>query len=487
MAIGAAERLTPSGVLAELRACDLAERAASARRLELACLWADLHPQLTDLPFASTAGADLFDEGVAVAADAVAEFAAVHGVATGDGRRLIAAAVQLRDRLPLTWEHVLELRLPAWKAELLAHQTRPLGDPASGWVDAQVGLLGGRLSVRGAKKLVVMARAAFEPDGLPDPADRRWVEVTANTNDLSGSGWVEGQLDVPDALDLEAAIRVIAADLAIHGCTDALAVRRAQALGILARSVLGQPVLPVNAPEDRAVTSSDAQSRVEPGVVAEVSLQPQRSRRARPTEPNDQADFTLDAVQDSQLGLGEGRPVLLYVHLRLDSLLGADPTDLAELGTTGQLVTVDQVRRWCGTAGRVTVRPVIDLNTDRCVRGYHPTDLMKEQIALRDRTCVFPLCDRPARPVKGRRAAQRFGFDADHVIPFDAGGETDTANLAPLCRRHHRLKTHTNWRYQRIGAGEYLWQSPHRAHFLRTTTGTVELSDFEKRRRRRIA
>lgn len=137
MAIEAAERLTPSGVLAELRACDLAERAASARRLELACLWADLHPQLTDLPFASTAGAEWFDEGVAVAADAVAEFAAVHGVATGDGRRLIAAAVQLRDRLPLTWEHVLELRLPAWKAELLAHQTRPLGDPASGWVDAQ--------------------------------------------------------------------------------------------------------------------------------------------------------------------------------------------------------------------------------------------------------------------------------------------------------------------------------------------------------------
>ena len=105
------------------------------------------------------------------------------------------------------------------------------------------------------------------------------------------------------------------------------------------------------------------------------------------------------------------------------------PADLAELGTTGQLVTVDQVRRWCATAGRVTVRPVIDLNLDRCVRGYQPTDLMKEQIALRDRTCVFPHCTRPARPVKGPRIGREFGFDADHVTPYDDGGETDTAKL----------------------------------------------------------
>ena len=654
MAIGAVERLTPSGVLAELRACDRAEREASARRLQLACLWADLHPSITDLPFASTAGPDLFADDLAVAADAVAEFAAVHGVATGDGRRLIAAAMELRDRLPQMWEQVSDLRLPAWKAELLAHQTLPLGDSAVGWVDAQVGLLGERLSVRGAKKLVLMARAAFEPDGLPDPAERRWVRVTANTGDLAGSGWVEGQLDVPDALDLEAAIRAIAADLAAQGSDESLDVRRAHALGILARGVLGQPVLPLVGAAGTAATRSDASpgpasepdcGTVEEVDAAQVSVQPQTQRfdenypedatgeatppeaandeialpevansdatcpeaangedtgcevasgevdwpeaandeiawpevanggahcsevatrevawpevanvaatcpeaqtcpgaptcpEARPgpdivggcadrsadsrhsngaiaaagpveqdggttlaakgTGPDlgtgarpDTVDAGGDTPSDAQARraqTGEGRPVLLYVHLRLDSFLNGNTADLAEVGTTAQLVTVDQVRRWCATAGRVTVRPVIDLNLDRCVRGYQPTDLMKEQIALRDSTCVFPHCTRPARPVKGRRNGREFGFDADHVIPYDDGGETDTANLAPLCRRHHRLKTHTAWDYQCIGAGEYLWQSPIGVEFLRTTTGTVELPEFEKRRRRQIA
>ena len=44
MGIGVQEMATPQLVLAELHACDHAERAASARRLELAVIWADLHP-----------------------------------------------------------------------------------------------------------------------------------------------------------------------------------------------------------------------------------------------------------------------------------------------------------------------------------------------------------------------------------------------------------------------------------------------------------
>lgn len=52
---------------------------------------------------------------------------------------------------------------------------------------------------------------------------------------------------------------------------------------------------------------------------------------------------------------------------------------LGEVGTTGQLVTVDQIRRWCGAAGSITIRPVIDLTTTtRATRSYEPTDVMRE-------------------------------------------------------------------------------------------------------------
>jgi hypothetical protein len=41
------------------------------------------------------------------------------------------------------------------------------------------------------------------------------------------------------------------------------------------------------------------------------------------------------------------------------------------------------------------------------------------------------------------------------------GGTTSTDNLAPLCRKHHRLKTHVGWTYTSPEPGTYLWVSPH--------------------------
>lgn len=168
------------------------------------------------------------------------------------------------------------------------------------------------------------------------------------------------------------------------------------------------------------------------------------------------------------------------IYLHFDAAQLTDGCEgLAEVGTTGQLVTMDEIRRWCGTAGGVTIRPVIDLNGGRATRGYEPTDVMREHIALRDRTCVFPHCGRAAHPVR-RPATGNYSHDADHLTPYDSGGETSTDNLACLCRLHHLLKTHTRWRYEMLGPGEYLWKSPAGQQYLRTDSGTTML---EARRR----
>jgi hypothetical protein len=90
---------------------------------------------------------------------------------------------------------------------------------------------------------------------------------------------------------------------------------------------------------------------------------------------------------------------------------------------------------------------------------------MAEEIDLRDRTCVFPWCHRPARRC-----------DHDHTVPHDRGGPTCPCNLAPLCRLHHRLKTHTTWTYTTLEPGTYLWRSPYGHTWLRDQTGTTDLT-----------
>ena len=82
------------------------------------------------------------------------------------------------------------------------------------------------------------------------------------------------------------------------------------------------------------------------------------------------------------------------------------------------------------------IKPVIDLNAHLTAPGYDIPDRIREHVVLRDRTCVFPWCTRPAR-----------GCDIDHVIAYDHDaaaegrpqpGPTTSDNLAALCRFHHR-------------------------------------------------
>lgn len=52
---------------------------------------------------------------------------------------------------------------------------------------------------------------------------------------------------------------------------------------------------------------------------------------------------------------------------------------------------------------------------------------------------------------------------------------TIATNLAPLCRRHHRAKTATVWKYERLADGSYWWQGPHGQSALVTRSGALTL------------
>lgn len=63
--------------------------------------------------------------------------------------------------------------------------------------------------------------------------------------------------------------------------------------------------------------------------------------------------------------------------------------------------------------------------------GYRPSAGLARMITAREPTCRFPGCTVPAALC-----------DLDHAVPWPAPPGTTPENLGPLCRRHHRLKTH---------------------------------------------
>ncbi|MEO5652383.1 MAG: HNH endonuclease signature motif containing protein, partial [Marmoricola sp.] len=196
-------------------------------------------------------------------------------------------------------------------------------------------------------------------------------------------------------------------------------------------------------------------------------------RRARAVGVLADPQYALDLMSGREGAAptsNRGGVANLFVHLT--------PEDLeADLGTGGETgaVTIerlgaattklltDWLTRLTATGGKVILRPVLDLAADRTVDQHDPPAAMREQVVLRDAHCVFPGCGRDSR-----------ACDLDHIDPYvhthDGGppGQTRPSNLAPLCRHHHRVKTHTGWHYQRLDDGAYSWTAPTGHHYAVT-------------------
>lgn len=99
---------------------------------------------------------------------------------------------------------------------------------------------------------------------------------------------------------------------------------------------------------------------------------------------------------------------------------------------------------------RLVCEPVTGQVLDRGRTSYRVPDALRAFLVARDGSCRFPGCPRRAE-----------GCDIDHIQPWDDGGGTDRANLIPLCRRHHLLKTHGEWSViARRDDGTVEWRAP---------------------------
>jgi hypothetical protein len=432
---------TPAEVLAALRAEQDDRRASEVRSMRLAAHWVALHPAADpshpEECFQSPK--TLAGEGSPVIDEfCIPDVATMLGLTCDAVGSYLTDVIELRYRLPNLWAGVLAGEVTPWRARAIAQATLALTPEAAAFVDEQTAWCANRVTPAQLIRLVDHARARFMPDALAkeieDAADRRHVTFSTDQVSYDGTIHLEADLEIPDALGLAEAVADGAARLAALGSQDTLDGRRATALGDLARHQLAFGF------EDE----ESAGSVVEEGAPAPVT---------KPQPPTTQ--------------------IVLHAHLSADAILRPDLASGDQCLTGyveqagGRVLSADQIAAWCGREGvSVVVKPVIDLRQRLETAGYTPTPRIRDHVIARDRTCVFPWCGRNARRC-----------DLDHVLPYDhdhpdRGGPTATDNLAPLCRRHHRLKTRGRWRYRMTSPGVFVWTSPLGHEFLRDHTGS---------------
>ena len=160
-------------------------------------------------------------------------------------------------------------------------------------------------------------------------------------------------------------------------------------------------------------------------------------------------------------GVSAGAQVTVLLRAELSTLLGDDEQVATLLThTTGGAMWTDAAtaRQLADRATRVRLvvtRDGAPVGVGRA-RRVAPGWLRDTTLALHD-TCAYPGCQTAARV-----------SDTDHAQPWDAGGPTDVANLAPLCGTHNHRKESDGWRVAQTADGQRTWVHPRTGLRIRT-------------------
>ncbi|HET8660591.1 MAG TPA: DUF222 domain-containing protein [Micromonosporaceae bacterium] len=148
------------------------------------------------------------------------------------------------------------------------------------------------------------------------------------------------------------------------------------------------------------------------------------------------ADALVDicrlALATDELPDQGGEPSQVVVTTDFDTLTGQLGPGLLD---TGETLSPEAVRRVACDAHLLPAvldgagQP-LDLGRQRRL----VTGALRRALVLRDRGCVFPGCDRPAKWCQGH-----------HIRHWSDGGPTCLSNIVLTCTYHHRLLHHGGW------------------------------------------
>jgi hypothetical protein len=163
------------------------------------------------------------------------------------------------------------------------------------------------------------------------------------------------------------------------------------------------------------------------------------------------ADIFLDLLngRDKNPSQGQGGTVDLRVDLSTLAELDDSPAEIPGWGPVIADIARKVVEEQDDAEWRFTVTdPENGQVVHSGITRRRPTAAQRRRVEAHYPACVFYTC-----------RMSSFDCDIDHRKAFAAGGPTDDANLAPLCRSDHRLK-HSGWQVEMITPGVFVWTSP---------------------------
>ncbi|HWJ65961.1 MAG TPA: HNH endonuclease signature motif containing protein [Nocardioides sp.] len=426
----------------------------------------------------------VIDTGVPIAGEGaplVSEFALMELIAVlerspDSGRGYVGRVIECAWRLPLLYAAVVAGKVAPWRAERVADLTRPLSAQAAAFVDRHLNAAIGGVGWKQLERLVAEAVMRFDPERAEAERQKAADQRRFGPDEVDEHGQVrwDGVLDAADSLDLDQAISREAEIRGRFGDDSPLDVRRSKAAGAIARRDLALDLLihdeetgevVAEAPGRKVVlnvhiTDTSLGELIDDDLGGEVAGV---SRRPWPASSTNEDDGDLGG----EVAGVSRRPWPASSTNEDDaaSSTNEDGNPVGRCEETGMPVTIGQIKEWLlARHTTVTIRPVIDLADCVPVDSYEIPDRLKQRVRMRDHTCRFPGC--PRRAVK---------CDIDHHTPYAQGGPTCPCQLVPLCRRHHRAKTFSLWRYVIIAPAHYLWISPSGRHFHVGPLGTTAL------------
>jgi hypothetical protein len=393
------------------------------------------------------------------------------------------ARAVFRGPLAATGQALIGGELSAAHARVLAHGTQDLPDPVTAEAEPVLVEAARRLDPPRLRRVIAHLCLVADPDGADRELERRharrgvWLAPT-----LDGMVAVDGFLEPEAGQLLLAALEPLARPVDANDARSG-SQRRADALAELARRALESGRLPQTGgvrPQLTVTVDLDsllgrrhavggeagAVSPLDPeacrrlacdGAVTRVLVtrQPSSHRHSDPghsidqgpggqAPSTDQGPVAPDPSRQERPMVRDpsrdGRPVGRDPS-GVEGPVARDPGGVEGLG----------VRLWAAVAllppalGGAPPQPLEVGRASRVVQSAQRTAL-----AVRDGGCVFPGCARPLA-----------WCEAHHLRHWLHGGPTDLANLALVCRAHHRAVHEGGWQLVRQADGRVTATPPH--------------------------
>ena len=209
-------------------------------------------------------------------------------------------------------------------------------------------------------------------------------------------------------------------------------------------------------PGQLTATARFAAARLRPGTFEERQAKAGAATGDPRSRDQLRSDLMTDLLLTGEPACGDGAPHTAAQGIRAEvaivipalTLLGEGTKPATLLGRGP--IDLDTALRLASQAPEL-IRLLTDPVTGVLVTAdtHRLSASLRRYLEQRDKHCRFPVCNRDARYA-----------DIDHTIPWEHGGRSVPENLAVLCRGHHTLKHHGNWKVKQVGAGILEWTSP---------------------------